>query len=302
MKRKSLLIYLIVFSFIYSCNSNQESAQAQLRGLEETTSITVFPSFNLKIINYCLDSSHQQIDFFLVKNNLHPSREGYILDRDGDGLSDKFEDTLGPLDLDRTNKYSKKNNPPVVSDLILSLLGLTDLNVDELICPENTSNDSDSDGLNDCEEHFAGTNKDSWDSDGDSIPDEVELRMGLNPNFKDALLDTDGDGDNNVTEVKRNSAIDSQTLLTGQHHLAQSLAQKSLYEKLTLVEKGSNCFEFHLDNLPYVNSLNNNIYTFYFIKKLEKRLELTISTSSIRDQQNLQYNYTDSQFEAANEE
>jgi hypothetical protein len=62
----------------------------------------------------------------------------------------------------------------------------------------------------------------SGDSDGDGIPDDVELRLGLNPNDPtDALADFDSDGLNNRQEVQagtdiRNPDTDGDGLTDGQ--------------------------------------------------------------------------------------
>jgi hypothetical protein len=302
MKGKSVLAFFILLGLFESCNK-VEKHQNSLSNLEETINVVVFPSFELNIKNYCLGTNETQLDFFLVKNNFLPTTDGYQQDTDGDGLSDIFETRSLAITLDPAKKYSildGEDSRPKVSDLIVGLLNMTQATASTFVCPNGTDGDSDTDGLSDCEEILADTKKDEWDSDKDSIPDEIELRLGLNPNFKDALLDTDGDGNNNLTEVKKNSPIDSFTNFERSNNLAIPLRQKSLYETLSINQLQNNCYEFNLTNLPYLKSISSNFYTLYFIikrdgqAKLKKRIELTIETNQINQQRKMQYNFGDS--------
>lgn len=47
------------------------------------------------------------------------------------------------------------------------------------------------------------------DSDGDGIPDAVEVLRGTEPGSIDAVLDSDGDGVSNVGEIRRGSLVDT---------------------------------------------------------------------------------------------
>ena len=68
--------------------------------------------------------------------------------------------------------------------------------------------DGDHDGLLDATEDILGTNKASRDSDGDRIPDGVEVILHLAP--LDATADTDGDGTSDATEIRGNSTDPTQ--------------------------------------------------------------------------------------------
>ena len=126
------------------------------------------------------------------------------------------------------------------------------------------------------------------DSDGDGIPDDVEIRLGLNPNDPtDALADFDNDGLNNRQEVQagtdiRNPDTDGDGLSDGQevnvHHTNPLLADTDgdgVNDGLE-VQAGSNPLNAgsvnyapilsRLDVTPAsfiltVNSLNPNAYT-----------------------------------------
>jgi len=61
--------------------------------------------------------------------------------------------------------------------------------------------DTDQDRLNDCEERLLGTEACVGDTDGDGVPDLVEVLSGTNPLVPEDLLDTDRDGYTNMDEV-----------------------------------------------------------------------------------------------------
>jgi Bacterial TSP3 repeat len=67
------------------------------------------------------------------------------------------------------------------------------------------SGDADGDGLTNLTEYLNGTDPNTADSDGDSIPDGWELSQSLNPLVNDASLDPDGDGFTNFQEYQNNT-------------------------------------------------------------------------------------------------
>ena len=123
---------------------------------------------------------------------------------------------------------------PYFSDLMLYLAGITATSQNLLYCPQssgsspsqtiNSSNDgftyTDNRttppttnvflGLRDCDKLYIGLkNVNSFDNDGDGIPDYLELRNGLNPlNPSDAHLDIAGDGVSNLEKIKRGIPVD----------------------------------------------------------------------------------------------
>lgn len=110
-----------------------------------------------------------------------------LADTDGDGLDDGIEYELGTIDID-TDDYDNDG----VSDLVEYQKG------------SNLKNsDSDGDGLDDNEEiNQYNTNPNSGDTEGDGYTDYVEVKNGLNPNEKQHLtaeaserFTTDSDGD-----------------------------------------------------------------------------------------------------------
>jgi hypothetical protein len=86
----------------------------------------------------------------------------YFVDIDADGLPDSWEVSTG---------------------------------LDPTLADDNSSSDSDGDGLLDSEEYTAGTDPNSPDSDNDGLSDYLELDSGLDPLVNNATLpDDDGDG------------------------------------------------------------------------------------------------------------
>jgi hypothetical protein len=63
--------------------------------------------------------------------------------------------------------------------------------------------DDDGDGLNGCEEQILETNPRLADTDGDTIPDGIEVRMGTEPTVREEDADDDFDGVPNIDEVRR---------------------------------------------------------------------------------------------------
>ena len=92
----------------------------------------------------------------------------YVVDPDGDGLSDAIEQTLG----------TDPNNPDSDGD------GLND--GDEVSNGTDPTNpDSDSDGIDDGDEASYGTDPNDPDSDGDGVNDGDELTYGTDPTVYD---------------------------------------------------------------------------------------------------------------------
>ncbi len=156
----------------------------------------------------------------------------YIIDSDGDGISDIDEaeygtnPTLSDSDADLLSDYTEifetqtdPLNPDSDSDTCTDgwevqwgfdpLLFDSDLDPDdddltneqEFLLGTNPTNwDSDNDSLPDSEIYDYGTNPLSSDSDNDTLPDGYEVMFGLDPLVNDAQSDKDNDGLSNILE------------------------------------------------------------------------------------------------------
>lgn len=146
-------------------------------------------------------------NFIVSNSNGRPVGGSTMKDSDGDGIEDTLERTAGTavalLDTDRdgfsdTLEYFFRTSgwdPLDPTDADCSLAA-NDRDGD------GKPDDSDGDGLFDCEERFLGTNRNLFDSDADGIPDGVEVRFGTNPVSNDTLADLDFDGMPNGDEIR----------------------------------------------------------------------------------------------------
>jgi len=98
-------------------------------------------------------------------------------DTDGDGYGDLFE-----------NRFSQSGFDPKDNDLPAA--------------PCDGRQDLDGDGLNGCEEAFLETRPRAPDSDGDGVPDGLELALGTDPLVSDGARDLDFDEISNFEEMR----------------------------------------------------------------------------------------------------
>ena len=133
--------------------------------------------------------------------NAIPGPEGPVLDSDGDGLTDVEEEAAGTL------PTLRDTDGDGVSDNVEILSGLDPLTAEIPKACENVNllADQDLDGLTDCDELLLGTEPTLVDSDGDGMPDRLEVVGSIDYVAPDAEADTDGDGVNNGDEIAQHS-------------------------------------------------------------------------------------------------
>ena len=143
--------------------------------------------------------------------NAKPSARGPLVDSDGDGLSDNEESRLG------TSPTQRDTDGDGIGDFVEVLVGLRPLEVDAPVACERLvfGRDSDRDGLSDCDERLIGTDPSLVDSDGDGLPDRLELYSQLDYLHPDADLDADGDGVTNGVELQQRTDPRSSDLDNG---------------------------------------------------------------------------------------
>lgn len=170
--------------------------------------VAVQPTGKLNLLDTSLfaSSSRLLLREFVVWNENAVLRDGAPApDSDGDGLTDAEEDRGG------TDPLNRDTDGDGIGDLVeLQLSGVrAEFNPRAPHDPPECINipkpyqDSDIDGLNDCEEALIRTNAYLADTDRDGIPDAIEALRGGQPLVDDRLFDTDHDGFLNGDEYKR---------------------------------------------------------------------------------------------------
>ena len=182
-----------------------------------------------------------------------PSVDHREVDSDGDGVPDTVDNdyTLG------TNRYLTDSDTDCFDD------GFEQRHQDEGFQAANdvdtrgcdpdspltlgcACRDTDGDGLSQFTEAFMKTRPGIIDSDGDGIPDGVEVRYGLNPTVSNAGLDTDGDGIPDADEIKADADPSVRDLAFNQT-LGYQYAVTPKPQ-----DDGSICYDFTVSNLSLV--------------------------------------------------
>ncbi len=130
--------------------------------------------------------------------NALPSPAGPVPDSDGDGLSDADE-IAGGSDPQRAD-----TDGDGLTDHVERLTGFDPRVADAPIACEalRPTADSDLDGLTDCDERTLGTDATLVDTDGDGLPERLELALGTDYLHADDVGDLDGDGVPNGDEIR----------------------------------------------------------------------------------------------------
>ncbi len=190
-------------------------------------------------------------------------------DSDGDGLSDLEEANLGTLpNLADTDDDGFGD----FLEVRLSASGFDPLDPTDADCTVGLDRiDTDGDGLLDCEERFAGTNRLRVDTDADGFADTIELRYGTNPVVNDIRSDLDFDAAANGDELRGHSdpvindaakrssiAYRYQLIEKGAAELAEDDPRQEA------LRAGQVCYEFRVDNITLAATQNgrNRIYIY----------------------------------------
>jgi hypothetical protein len=156
-------------------------------------------------------------------------------DTDSDGFDDRFEVTHTDDGFRATEKDSRGCDP------------------NSVLTPGCKVRDTDGDGLSQYAEAYLKTNATLVDSDGDGIPDGLEVKYGLDPlTPQPAGLDTDGDGVPDLDEYR----MGSNPIKRDPEFIAKNAYQ---YEVTSEVQSnGSICYDFTVSNLQLVTPPNKS--------------------------------------------
>ena len=195
-------------------------------------------------INYASLQQSMVLKRLIAFNRNTLSLGGEVLvDSDGDGLSDGYEDTL------TTNPTQSDSDSDGIMDGIEIRMGMDPLAANTITGCSRVL-DGDLDRLNDCEERVLGTDSCVSDTDGDSIPDLVEVLSRTNPLDPEDLRDSDADGTTNADEVlaHTDSTSDDNAFRSAR---AYGYDIKDSYPE----DDGRPCYEFRVDHITLANTL-----------------------------------------------
>jgi uncharacterized protein YegL len=227
-------------------------ANGQFRQVDSNQSINLFYiDFTSLVRSYALKS-------FVVSNvterSLAAPTGGSMpgVDTDGDGLPDELEALIGtsPLLVDTDGdgfsdflEYQLRNS------------GLDPLYPDDADCSgPGDRNDTDGDGLLNCEERFIGTSLQLADSDGDGYSDDIEYHNGTNPVIVDNTGDLDFDSAENGFELQNHTdPLRDDAAEFSQIAYRYTLQQTSAVDA---GKPGQTCYSFAVDNITLAPTLS----------------------------------------------
>lgn len=252
-------------SSMVSCTSVENS----LNDLKEASLPIELKTVTIRLSDYCPAERKSLKNFFVVNESAKIRQDNIYMDWDRDGL-DNLLDSSTELDL---NSKAYDTNGDGYSDMIVFALGLTYKQQAQLRFCDDVTLDFDGDGLTDCEEYLLHTESKNWDTDGDGIPDKLELRTGLNPlDVRDAAQDTDSDGISNMEEVRRGTPIGETN--TARMNAMAWVTELESYKKMNLT-----CYNLIITNMPVLEASNGNLVR---VTLIEEELPATAGTPPIR--------------------
>jgi hypothetical protein len=216
----------------------------------------------LGALDYSSFASRNVIKTLMVQSlSSVPAESGRELDTDGDGLPDRLDNTFTL----QTNAFIQDSDGDCLDD------GFEARRTDQGFKPGNDLDargcdpnspltlgcicrDTDGDGLSQFTEDYMQTRAGIVDSDGDGVPDSMEVRYGLDPLAPNVSgIDTDGDGIPDDEELRAGSD--------------PTRRDEAFYERygyqysVTIAEKrdnGSTCYDFSVSNLQMVTPPNRS--------------------------------------------
>jgi hypothetical protein len=259
---------LIVAAGLTTSCAEKDSLQIIQNSISEADS---FPRISVIVKNYCPEAN-QEFQDFIFRNHSVIYEEGELrIATARDGLSDLKKIRLG-------YNYKRKDSlRDGYSDVIAYLGGFSKEqrlkfpNCTKLETDPDTGavrevtilDDTDEDGLTDCEERLLKTDLTSWDTDNDGLSDYLALITGLNP----------VDGSQKNYNITPDVSSGTMTLTIGDKVKAginiyesfngSARAAAYRYEIKPSTDEWSKCQDLVVSNVPIVPVANGNLLKFY---------------------------------------
>jgi hypothetical protein len=217
-------------------------------------------NLGLGALDYSSFASRNVLKTLMVQSlSAIPGLETREVDTDGDGLPDTVDNSFTL----QTNPYMPDSDGDCLDD------GFEARRADQGFKPGNdldargcdpasplslgcACRDTDGDGMSQYAEDYLRTRRSLVDSDGDGVPDSIEMRYGLDPRAPNvAGIDTDGDGIPDDDELKADSDPTKRD---------EDFYERYGYQyEVEIAEKntdGSTCYNFRVSNLQMVTPPN----------------------------------------------
>lgn len=218
-------------------------------------------TFQLKVTDYCPQTGNTFTDTFAHNFSAPLEYDHHEPDSDADGLTDKYELTSQLATVYNLKPEKADTNGDGYSDFLVNLLGRDVFSQSFFKECSQKGQDTDQDGITDCEEDLVKTDVDDPDSDSDGIPDGIEVRYGTNPlDPVDSFLDPDHDGRSNFEEVKFNTPIN----YSNDIHIDSKSYQ---YKVVTKMKADTECYEITVSNIPHMDIKENMLKIFVLENK-----------------------------------
>lgn len=242
-------------------------------------------NFSLGALDYSSLESRNVMKTLLVRSlTAGPGDVDRVADADGDGLIDDMDNSFFAAGKWRTEQFAADSDGDCFDDNFEVMhyddgfrpdvkdgRGCDPMSPLTLNC---SCRDTDGDGLSQFAEDYLKTRPTVFDSDGDSVPDGLEVRYGLDPLKPQATgLDTDGDGMPDSAEFRADSNPTRRD---------NAFVDKNGYEyEVTPRPRAANdpitCYDFSVSNLqllatdavPGVERIGFNLFKVYFAESPE---------------------------------